>query len=67
MAWIGRNLKDHRAPNSCLGQGHQLLDQAIQGPIKPRIPSEMGYPQLLRAKDVEAFILWVQVTFCGSP
>jgi len=37
MAWVGRDFKDHEAPNPHHRQGHQpphlILDQVAQGPI----------------------------------
>ena len=58
MAWVGRDLKDHEAPNppTPFRQGHQppdlILVQAAQGPIQPgleHLQGWMGHPQPLWA------------------
>ena len=47
MAWVGRDLKDHKAPTPCCRQGHQppyqILDQAAQAPIQPGLEHLQGW------------------------
>jgi len=47
MAWVGRDFKNHQAPNPCHRQGCQppklILNQAVQGPTQPGLEHLQGW------------------------
>ncbi|KAK4808149.1 hypothetical protein QYF61_000129 [Mycteria americana] len=43
LVWVGRDLKDHRVPPPCHGQGCLPLEQAAQSPIQPGLEHFQGW------------------------
>lgn len=66
MAWVGGDLKDHIAPNRCLGQEHHLVSP---GPTEPGLSTSWDGPPTASLNSLCQCLttLTVKIFFLTSP